>query len=212
MTKLAETIWNSGCLEPGSTVLVGFSGGADSLALLDGLMELAPAKDLTVVACHVHHSIRGAEADEDAAFARQTAARLGAGFVLRQVDAPAYAEAQHLSLEEAARVLRYRALEEAALALYQIRLQKAQEAGTVCPPTVIAVAHTKDDWAETVLMRILRGTGPDGLAAMEPVGWTPEGKAMLVRPLLRVSAEATRAHCADRGLFPREDSTNRDET
>jgi len=199
--ELQKTIWASGCFEEGDAVVVGFSGGADSLALLDGLMGLAKRKKLRVVACHVHHSIRGDEADADAAASEQLAKRLGAEFRLEKVNAPAYALEIGESLETAARILRYEALAKVAGEL---------EAENPDREVRVAVAHTKSDLAETVLLRILRGTGPDGLAAMNSIGFLPGTDRMLVRPLLSLTAEETRAYCEGRALIAREDSSNGD--
>ncbi len=199
--EFEKLIWDSGCFAEGDTVLVGFSGGADSLALLAGLTALAERKKLRVVACHVHHAIRADEADADASAAGQLAERLGAGYRLVRVNAPGFAFETGESLETAARILRYDALSRVADEL---------EAEDPSADVRVAVAHTKSDLAETVLLRILRGTGPDGLAAMHSIGTVPGTDRMLVRPLLSVTAEDTRAYCDARGLIPRRDSSNAD--
>ena len=201
--NLKQILRTSKCFEAGDTLIVGFSGGADSLCLLDGLTGLAKEMDLRIIACHVHHGIRGAEADADAAACEKTAKALGAEFLLKKIDAPAYAERNKLTLEEAARLLRYEAFEQAAA-----EIEAASSIGDVR----VAVAHTKSDLAETVLQRILRGTGPDGLAAMGSVSMIPGGDHQLVRPLLALTKEETRSYCEARGLEPREDSTNGDPT
>ena len=169
-------------------VCAGVSGGADSVCLLFVLRELfmqmpsgiRPA--LTVV--HVHHGIRGAEADADAQFTRDLCARLGVPFVMKKVDAPAFAKARKLSLEEAARQLRYAALREAAGG---------------CP---IAVAHTASDQAETVLFRLVRGTGVRGLAGMRPK------TGDIIRPLLCITRQETESYLAAQGQPFVTDSTN----
>ncbi len=199
--EFEKLIWDSGCFAEGDTVLVGFSGGADSLALLAGLTALAKRKKFRVVACHVHHSIRADEADADASAAGQLAERLGAGYRLVRVNAPGFAFETGESLETAARILRYDALRRVADEL---------ETEDPSADVRVAVAHTKSDLAETVLQRILRGTGPDGLAAMHSIGFVPGTDRMLVRPLLSLTAEETRAYCDARGLIPRRDSSNGD--
>ena len=199
--ELQKIIWDSGCFTEGDCVVVGFSGGADSLCLLDGLTGLAKRKDLRVVACHVHHAIRADEADADASAAGQLAERLGAGYRLVRVNAPAFALDTGESLETAARILRYDAL---------ARVASEIETEDPSRDVRVAVAHTKSDLAETVLQRILRGTGPDGLAAMHSIGFVPGTDRMLVRPLLSLTAEETRAYCDARGLIPRRDSSNGD--
>jgi len=169
-------------------VLVALSGGPDSSALLHALLLLAPRLQLRVQAAHVHHGIRGASADRDAEAARALASRLGVAFRRIDVDVPAYARAHGLSLETAARQLRLEALERVA-----------REEGC----RRVALGHTADDQAETVLMWVLRGTGPAGLAGIPPV------RGVFVRPLLGVWRHEVLAYCQAAGLEPVEDETNR---
>lgn len=147
-------------LEGGESVLVAVSGGADSVALLRTLQALAPALPLTLTVAHVHHGVRGAQADRDQRFAESLAARCGCRYMTRRL-APLPGDN-----EEALRDARYDALQTLA-----------REAGA----PVIAVGHTLDDHVETVLMRIIRGTGLEGLQGI------PVTRAMsrcrLIRPL-----------------------------
>ena len=170
------------------TVTAGVSGGADSVCLLFILRRLfaqmPPEKAPRLIAVHVHHQIRGAQADADAAFTRDLCERLGVTFVLKMVDAPAEARREKVSLEEAARNLRYRALREAASG------------------GLIAVAHTATDQAETVLFRLARGTGVNGLAGMNPKAGD------IVRPLLCLTRQDTEAFLAAQGQPYVTDSTN----
>lgn len=174
-------------LHPGMHVLVACSGGPDSLALLDLLLLLRRRFDLVVTVAHFEHGIRGTASEEDARFvdsfcrARRVPCFIGHG------DVPAFAKEQGESIELAARELRY--------AFLWRTLER-------CGADVLATAHHADDQAETVLMRILRGTGPDGLAAMKP----REGKK--IRPLLFARREDILAYCRERGLTPRHDATN----
>ncbi|NLG70206.1 MAG: tRNA lysidine(34) synthetase TilS [Firmicutes bacterium] len=169
-------------------VLVALSGGPDSSALLHALLLLAPRLQLRVQAAHVHHGIRGASADRDAEAARALASRLAVPFRRIDVDVRTYAHAQGLSLETAARQLRLEALE-----------RTAREEGC----RRVALGHTADDQAETVLMWVLRGTGPAGLAGIPPV------RGVFVRPLLGVWRREVLAYCRAAGLRPVEDETNR---
>ena len=172
---------------PKHAVLAACSGGTDSLALLDALAELRDAGGPRIVCAHFEHGIRGAESREDAQFVEEFCERRGISIVLGSGDVPSYARAHGLSTEMAARACRYDFLH-----------QTRREAGCGC----IALAHHADDLAETVLMRILRGTGPAGLAAMR------EWDGVLLRPLLSVTRAEIEVYACQRGLAPRHDMTN----
>lgn len=176
-----------GLLLPGRHILVACSGGADSLALLDILLQLRTLRQLTITAAHFEHGIRGQDSRDDAAFVRQFCRNQGIACLVKSGDVPAFAAREGLSLELAARTLRYRFL-----------WQAREEAGA----DVLATAHHADDQAETVLMRILRGTGPDGLAAMRPA------TGCHIRPLLGVTRQEIERYCQERDLVPRHDATN----
>ena len=138
---------------PGETVVVGVSGGPDSLCLLHLLRRLAPELRLWLHVAHLHHGLRGAEADADAAFVAELADCWGLPCTVGQADVAALARAARLSLEDAARQARYRFLADVA------------EAGGAA---TLAVGHNADDQAETVLMHFLRGSGAGGLRGMLP--------------------------------------------
>ncbi len=174
-------------IEAGSRILVGVSGGADSTCLLCVLRELAPRLGAQLEALHVHHGIRGAEADRDAAFVEQLCAEWGIPCHVERRDVPALAAAEHLSLEAAARQARYEALE-------WWRAQVGADR--------IAVAHHRGDQAETVLLHLFRGSGLEGLAGMQPV------RGRVIRPFLDVSREEIEAFLMARGIACCEDSTN----
>lgn len=161
-------------------ITVGFSGGADSVCLLSCLADAG----CNVRAVHVHHMMRAEEARRDADFARDFCAQRGIPFELVQVNVPQYARANGLTPEQAARCLRYRALREAA------------------GGGLIAVAHNLNDQAETVLMRLVRGSGTAGLAAMQEVSGN------IIRPLLYVSRRRIEEYCRKHGLAYVTDSTN----
>ena len=173
---------------PGTAVLAACSGGPDSLALLHLLLSLRERWQLQLAAAHFEHGIRGAASLADAAFVRDFCQARGVPFYLGQADVPGYASAQQLSLETAARTLRYRFLRSTAAKLGE--------------GTRIATAHQADDQAETVLMRILRGTGVDGLAGIAPRA------GELIRPLLCATRAEIEAYCRQQGLEPRHDATN----
>jgi len=178
-------------------VVVAVSGGPDSLALLYGLCEFYPAT--AVMVYHLDHRLRGAQSAADAQFVADAAQSLGVAALIDAADirreAPDYA-----NLSEAARVVRYR-----RLAHYALQSDAA----------MVLVAHTQDDQAETVLMRLLRGSGTTGLAAMREVTpwsvWAPDaphGQASLVRPLLDVPRTTILDYCQWRQLTPRHDPSN----
>ncbi len=180
---------DAGCLsllkKEGSAV-VGLSGGRDSVALLHLLHEAG----VRVAACHVHHGIRGEAADADAAFCRAMAGGLGVDFAEKRADVPRYAEEYGLSVETAAREVRYEAFRECAA-----------ECGASC----VALGHHRQDQAETVLFRLCRGSG--GHLGMSPVARRGDG-LVLVRPLLAVPREQLTAYLQARGIPWREDASN----
>ncbi len=170
-------------------IVVGLSGGADSVALLHVLCSLKEEFGWQITAVHIHHGLRGKEADGDAAFAEEFCAKLGVPCVVRKVDVKAEAKARKLGEEETGRLLRYAAFRE-----------MAGEDG------YIAVAHHRRDQAETMLMRLCRGTGLKGLTGMSPV------REKICRPLLRCSRTEIEQYCRENGLMWREDATNQEET
>src|SRR5579884_1376192 len=146
---------------PDGRLLVAVSGGPDSIALLLALH--AAGRDLCVG--HVNHGLRGEESQRDESFVRELSNRLSVPFLVRNIDTHAHASTQRLSLETAARDLRYQALES----------MRGE-----CAADYIALGHTRDDQAETVLMHLLRGAGPTGLSGM------PLQRDAIVRPFLNV--------------------------
>ena len=174
---------------PGGKVLVALSGGGDSVALLHCLSRTADVLGITVEAAHLNHSLRGRESDEDEAFCREVCAQLGIRLAVERLVEGELRGAGE-SVESAARRERRSFLERIA-----------RQAG-VCR---IATGHTCDDQAETVLQRLMRGTGPSGLAGILPVnddGW--------VRPLLGLTRRSAREYLDELGAGFREDSSNRD--
>ncbi len=186
-------------LRPGDRACVAISGGADSTALLLLLQgaNALPRNSLGVglSAIHINHSLRGPESDADQAFVEELCARLGIPLHVERVDTLARAASQRESLEEAARNLRYEA--------FQSLLSNRQA-------THILTAHTLDDQAETVLMKLLRGAWLEGLSAIAPALTLAQGS--IVRPLLRTRRDELRAFLTARGQPWREDSSNSDES
>ncbi len=185
-------------LRPGLRLAVAVSGGADSVALLRALCERSGELGLVLHAAHLHHGLRGAEADADLEFCRELAASLGLPFHEARVDTAAEALADPKSgkgaetIEEAARRLRY--------AWFRQLLSKELL-------HAVATAHTLDDQAETVLAKFLRGAWTEGLAGIAPKLDTPEGA--ILRPLLGTTRAEVEAYLNAIGQGWREDSSNR---
>jgi tRNA(Ile)-lysidine synthase len=178
-------------LRPGERVAVACSGGADSVALLHVMAELRQELGIVLSAAHFHHQIRGAEADADQQFVEKLASSLHLELHFGSGNAPQYAAEHKISLETAARELRHQ---------WFAGLIKQGHADK------IATAHTLDDQAETVLMRILRGTGARGLAGIAPA----HNAKHLIRPLLTTSRHEVEAYVKAKGQCWREDSSNLD--
>lgn len=191
LKKQSALALNANLLRPGLRLAVGLSGGADSVALLRALVERRAELGLVLHAAHLHHGLRGAEADADLIFCRDLAAELGVEFHSAQVDVAAEAQKTGESIEEAARRMRYAWFRELM----------AQT-----PLDAVATAHTKDDQAETVLAKFLRGAWTEGLSGIHPVVSFPEGS--ILRPLLAVSRAEIEAFLHALGQSWREDSTN----
>ncbi len=183
---------NTTLLKPGLRLAVGLSGGADSVALTRALAEQAGPLGLVLHVAHLHHGLRGAEADGDLAFARELAAELELPFHEAQVDCSAEAKEKGETIEEAARRLRYRWFRE---------LMAAGEIDAV------ATAHTLDDQAETVLAKFLRGAWTEGLSGIHTVVEFSEGR--ILRPLLATTRAEVEAYLSALGQEWREDSSNR---
>lgn len=174
----------------GETLVIGVSGGADSMALLHILASLAGAGGFRVVALYVDHGLRPRETGAEAALVQAAATRLGVGCVVARAEVQLLAKEAGLSLEHAGRQLRYELLRQET---------KRHKAGK------IAVAHTADDQAEEVLLRLIRGTGRKGLAGMAYLS-----DAKIIRPLLTTTKETLLHYLAERAIPFLEDSSNRD--
>ncbi len=187
LQKVKKTISAHCLIQKGDQVLVALSGGADSVCLLFALLSLAKEMDFSVSACHLHHGLRGEDADNDALFAEALCCNAGVSFYRKNVDIFAAAKEQSVSLEEAGRNARYS---------YFRQLQKNYGF------TKIATAHHRDDNIETVLMRLIRGTGPMGL------GGIPYENQGVIRPLLDVSREEIEEFLKENHQDYRTDETN----
>lgn len=175
-------------LSPCETVVVGVSGGADSVGLLYVLAELEEY-NLKPIVSHLNHGIRPEEGNRDAEFVMGIAKRLNLPFELKEVNTPEFKKKSNLSLEEAARILRYEFFKEV---LHKYRAQR------------IATAHTLDDQAETVLMRLIRGSGALGLSGIPPVS-----EGYIIRPFIETPRSEIEEYLRAKGIKWVEDSTNR---
>ena len=199
--KLAETLVRDRMLAPGDAVLVGVSGGPDSVALLHILQEIGPSLRLRLEVAHVEHGIRGHESRDDGEFVRRVAADLSLPFHITSPDPARSGRDRHPgNFEALARERRYRFFAEVAA---------TRSIGKV------AVGHNRGDQVETMLMWLLRGCGPEGLAGMPAVRPLARDAAgvegrLLIRPLLEVSRDEILEYLGSRGLDYREDRTNRD--
>ncbi|MCC8168322.1 MAG: tRNA lysidine(34) synthetase TilS [Clostridiales bacterium] len=183
----------------GDLVIAAVSGGADSVCLLLVLKELSGQMGFELAAVHVEHGIRGVESQSDAQFTEALCQRLGVSFSIYPVDVPGYVAVHGGGLEEAARTLRYEAFDKMACD----KICSGYEAGRI----KIALAHHMSDQAETVLFRLVRGTGTAGLSAMAPVRRTEKGYSF-IRPLLGTAREEIEEYLAQRGQEYCTDATN----
>ena len=189
-TRVWATIRRHGLLVEGDRVLIAASGGADSTALAHVLAALAGRARIRLAGIvHVHHGLRGEAADEDARACEALAATLGLPFDLVPMDVAAEAARRRWSVERTGHALRHAAFRLAA------RRRLA---------TRIALGHTLDDQAETVLLRLMRGAGTRGLSGIWPM------HGLVIRPLIEIDRSAVEQYLAERGLSWREDASNRD--
>lgn len=172
---------------PGERILIACSGGADSLALTDVLLQLREPLQLQLYVAHLDHMLRGDASRADAAFVRDFCRQHGLVCFIQAADVAAYASKHRMSDEMAAREVRYGFLRETAAAIGGAK---------------IATAHHRDDQAETVLLHLLRGSGSCGLAGIRPA---TDG---IIRPFLGVTRAEIESYCRERNLTPRHDATN----
>lgn len=183
---LAENIFSA------QKIVVAVSGGADSLALADLLFNVRQRFDLQLCIAHYEHGLRGQASLDDADFVKNFAENLGLKFFCENGKVKQFAAENKISIETAARKLRYNFLN-------RVKQEMNFDA--------IALAHHADDQAETILMRLLRGATSSGLAAMKFSAFSEE-YGLLIRPLLRFKKSELESYCMERGLKPRIDATN----
>jgi tRNA(Ile)-lysidine synthase len=220
-SKVIDFIQRYSLISPGEIVVVGVSGGADSVCLLHVLAKCQKGLGIKIHVAHLNHQLRGVESEADAKYVSDLAGSLGVPITIDSQDVAAYKIERNFSLEEAARELRYAFL--------------ARVAGEV-GANRIAIGHTRDDQVETILMHILRGTGVTGLcglASCSPMAYDSHGMSLpasplslrdsplslraptcqdnllVIRPLLDITREETMSYCQEHQLDPRIDSSNR---
>ena len=212
-SKVIDFIQRYSLISPKEIVVVGVSGGADSVCLLHVLAKWQKELGIKLHVAHLNHQLRGDESEADAEYVSNLAGSLGIPITIDRQDVAGYRSERNLSVEEAARELRYAFL--------------ARVAGEVGANRV-AIGHTRDDQVETILMHILRGTGITGLCGLAPcspmaydrqgMSWpasplslrapTCRGNLLVIRPLLDITREETTSYCQEHQLAPRIDSSN----
>ncbi|HWP48117.1 MAG TPA: tRNA lysidine(34) synthetase TilS [Candidatus Limnocylindrales bacterium] len=210
LEKILHILKKYPMLEAGDNLLVGVSGGMDSVSLLHVLNRLKPTLGFRLHVAHFNHNLRGAESLRDARFVEKLACEWGLPYTLGSDSVKDFAQSQKMSLEEAARTLRYRFF-----------YRTAEKVGA----NKIATAHTADDQAETLLLRLLQGAGLDGLSGIRPmyshlenitlplqggeeekVSWSGQ----IIRPFLQITREEIRSFVEQEGLEYVQDSSNLD--
>jgi len=214
-SRIIGFVQRYGLISPEEIVVVGVSGGADSVCLLHILAKWQKRLKIRLHVAHLNHQLRGVESDADAEYVSALAASLDIPITIGRQDVAAYKAERNCSIEEAARELRYAFLARVASEVGAHR---------------IAIGHIKDDQVETILMHILRGTGITGLAGLAPCSpiptWWDDGQEMswpakapsvakrqrsnllVIRPLLDITREETTSYCQEHQLNPRIDSSN----
>ncbi|GIV97076.1 MAG: hypothetical protein KatS3mg057_1733 [Herpetosiphonaceae bacterium] len=204
LPEVEHTIRQEGLLSPDEVLVVAVSGGPDSLALLHILWRMAPGWRWRLHVAHLDHGLRGAQSLREATMVATTAAHWGISATVEWRDVRAHAEATGEGIQAAARAVRYAFLAEIAF---------ERQA------TAVVVAHQADDQAETLLHHLIRGAGPEGLAAMRPRLEWPAWRLLggcadreigpaLVRPLLNIPRRHIEAYCAANDLYPTSDPSN----
>ena len=186
--RVRQTIKDSMMLNSGDKVIVAVSGGPDSMCLLHILYSLKEELNIELAAAHVNHCLRGEEADADEEYVRKFCNSIGVEFYSKRVDIHNYAKERNLSCETAGREVRYDFFNEL---FHKLKAQK------------IALAHNANDQAETVLMRIMRGAGMEGLVGIKPVR-----DNIYIRPIINILRKDIEAYCSENNLGARIDKSN----
>ena len=190
INAVLKTIEKYNLIDADDKIVLGVSGGPDSLFMLDILNKLKENLKITLIVAHINHMIRK-EADEEEQFVKDFCQKLGVEFYSKRIEAQKYANNNKIGLEEAGRKLRYEFFEE------------------VCEKTgakKVAVAHNKNDKVETIIMHALRGSGISGLQGIQPKN------NKIIRPIIEIERTDIEKYCEEQNLNPRIDKTNFDNT
>ena len=187
--KVLQTIKKFDMLSFNDRVLIGISGGSDSVTLLNVLLSFKKRYNLSFFIAHLDHMLRGKESDEDVNFVKNLAQEIGLPCEVKSCNLTKIARKEHLTLEEAARKYRYK-----------FYLETAKKFKT----NKIALGHNADDQVETVLMRFLRGSGLEGLMGIPPV------RGKIIRPLIECSRAEIEEYCKENKIRHRVDSSNKE--
>lgn len=190
VNKIIKFVNEYGMLDKCGQVIVGLSGGADSVCLFRVLLELREKYNFSIKAIHVHHGIRKEEADRDMEFCKSLCAQNQVDFICKKYDVPTLSKELSMTEEEAGRYLRYKAFDEEAANYENVK---------------IAVAHHSNDRAETVIFNMIRGTGIKGMVGIRPV------RDNIIRPLLCCTKEEILKYLEDINQPFCEDSTNKED-
>lgn len=187
ISKILKTISKYKMLEKTEKVVVGLSGGADSVSLTHALLKISREKNFEIEAVHVNHGIRGNEAERDENFSKDFCKKLGIKLTVRKISIPEIAKRLKMSTEEAGRMARYKILKEIAGEEKRVK---------------IATAHTLSDSIETLIMRLASGTSLKGLCGIPPT------RENIIRPLIEIKREEIEEYCKENNLNFVDDSSN----
>lgn len=186
--KVLDTILQFNMIRSGDKVIVAVSGGPDSMCLLDILLSLRESLNISIFAAHVNHCLRGLEADLDEQYVREYCMKNNIEFFSKSINIEELAKSKGVSCETCGREERYAFFKEL---LIKLNADK------------VALAHNANDRAETTLMRIMRGTGVEGLLGIKPIR-----DCIYIRPIINVYRDEIEAYCLEKNLNPRIDKTN----
>ena len=186
--KVKETIKKYNLINSGDRIVLGVSGGPDSIAMLDILRQLRDEIKFEIYVVHINHNIRGKDADEDEEYVKKYCENYNIKCFSKKIDVPTIAQNEKIGTEEAVKKVRYEYFEEI--------LQKTNS-------NKIGIAHNKNDKVETIIMHLLRGSGVSGLRGIEPIR---ENK--FIKPLIECDRQEIEKYCKENNLQPRIDKTN----
>lgn len=186
--KVIQTIKKYNLINSGDKIILGVSGGPDSIAMLDILRQLMSELKFDIFVVHINHNIRGKDADEDEKYVKKYCQKYNIKFFAKKIDVHTIAKNEKIGTEEAGRKVRYEYFEEI---LKETKSNK------------IAIAHNKNDKVETIIMHLLRGSGISGLKGIEPIRGNK-----FIKPLIECDRQEIEKYCRENNLQARIDKTN----